>query len=144
MQEFFSGNQFNKLLRKKNGSLQEKYKIEKIDLQIIKYIRKGIDFNTINDLVSIGLFDDEEIAKSLERLYKQGLLEFVRDETNSRMLGFKLTRVGAELWDRLNDNYKYATEVLFRGMTEEQVETFKRLTQIVAQNIDREIKTEHN
>ena len=53
-------------------------------------------------------------------------------------VAYKLTRRGNELWERVKKEYDYINEVLFRGMTEEQVETYKRLSQMIIDNINKE------
>ena len=140
MRTLLDGSQLHRLLKSRTDELQGEYHIQDIDIRIMRNIKKGMDYSLLQDLIELGVFNDSEIADSLKRLHKQGLIKLVRDENNIQALGFKLTRIGTELWDKLQADYDYATKILFDGMTEEQVNTFKRLSQLVAQNVDKELE----
>lgn len=139
MYNLFNGSQFNRLFNEQHKELQRKYNIEKIDIKVIRNIRQGIDNNLLKDLIELGVYDDRELADSITRLHKQGIIELTRSEKDIHAVAFKLTRVGNELWKQINNDYEKANEILFRGMTEEQVATYKRLSQIVINNIDKEV-----
>ena len=135
MQELLNGNQFRKLQERDSARLQKQYNLKKIDLQIIKYISRGSSFNTAKDLVELGLFNEEEVVQSLERLHKQNLVEFVKDKEDLQVLGLRLTKAGRDLWEQIQSNHRHAETVLFKGMTEEQVKTFQRLSRIILDNL---------
>lgn len=140
MQELLNGSQFQKLLDKDSAKLREKYNLRKIDFQIIKYISRDSSFNTAKDLVELGIFTEEEVVQSLERLHKQNLIDFVKDKEDLQVLGLQITKAGRNLWGQIQSSHQHATEVLFRGMTEEQVKTFQRLSRIILDNIETELK----
>jgi len=103
-------------------------------------MRKGMTLNLLEDFIKLGIYNNEELTDSLKRLYQQELVEIIKDEDGIHFLGFKLTGAGEQLWNQLQDDYDYATEVMFRGMTDEQIETYKRLTHMVIYNIDKEVE----
>mgnify|MGYP002513878767 CR=1 FL=1 len=136
MKNLFNGSQFNRLVNKDFGLLKRKYNLEKIDLKVLRNIRHGMDYSLLQDLIELGVYDARELADSIMRLRKQGLIEFTKANENIHEAAFKLTSQGAELWEQINDDYDKATEIMFRGMTEEQIETYGRLSQMVIANID--------
>ena len=137
MQNLLNGNYFDKLLNEFHRELHDEYEIEKIDIKIIRSIRKGLNNNLLQDLIDLGIYDERELADSIIRLHKQGIIEMIRTK-DVHDVAYKLTRRGNELWERVKNEYDYINEVLFRGMTEEQVETYKRLSQKIIDNINKE------
>lgn len=142
MQELLNGSQFQKLLEKDSARLLRKYNLKKIDLQMIKYIDRGTSYNTAKDLLELGIFKEEEIIQSLERLRKQNLIDLVEAESREESVGMHLTKAGETLWEQLQHSQQRVTEVLFKGMTEEQIKTFQRLSRNILANIEEELRSE--
>ena len=142
MQELLNGSQFQKLLDRDSAKLRRKYDLKKVDFKIVKYISKSASYDRMKALVDLELFSEEELAGSLKRLYKQNLIDVVTDKSTSEPKELKLTRAGEDLWKQIQNNHKKATEVMFKGMTEEQVQTFQRLSRMILDNIEAELKTE--
>lgn len=137
MQNLLNGNYFDKLLDGLHRELYDEYEIEKIDIKVIRNVRKGLNNNLLQDLIDLGVYDERELADSIIRLHKHGIIEMIRTK-DVHDVAYKLTRRGNELWERVKKEYDYINEVLFRGMTEEQVETYKRLSQMIIDNINKE------
>lgn len=142
MQELINGSQFQRLLDKDSAKLRRKYDLKKVDFNIIKYISKNASYDRMKALVDLELFSEEELAGSLKRLYSQNLIDVVADKNTSEPRELKLTGSGENLWKQIQDNHKRATEVLFKGMTDEQVKTFQRLSHMILNNIEAELKKE--
>ena len=138
MQNLLNGSYFDRLLRELHEELQGKYGIEKIDVKVIRNIKQGMDYSLLQDLIDMGIYDDRELAESISRLHKGGIVELVRTD-DIHDIAFVLTRRGNELWERIRAEYDHANDVLFKGMTEEQVATYKRLSQMVISNINKEV-----
>lgn len=137
MQNLLNWNYFDKLLNGLHRELYDEYEIEKIDIKVIRNVRKGLNNNLLQDLIDLGVYDERELADSIIRLHKHGIIEMIRTK-DVHDVAYKLTRRGNELWERVKKEYDYINEVLFRGMTEEQVETYKRLSQMIIDNINKE------
>lgn len=142
MQDLLSGGYFNKLLKIRHDNLKKQYGIQQIDLCTIGVMKKGKTTNMLEDFVDAGVYSDDDLSGSLKRLYQHDLIEIIKDDDGVHFMGFRLSIKGEELRQRLQDSYMYAEEVVFRGMTEEQVETFRRLAEKAIYNINRE--TENN
>lgn len=142
MQELLNGKLFQRLMDNDSLRLQKKYNLKKVDLQLIKYIDRGASYNTAKDLVELGIFEEEEIVASLERLRKQNLIDFVKNKNDQTAVGVQLTKAGKSLWDLVQERYQRIEKVLFKGMTDEQVKTFRRLSQNILDNIEAELQNE--
>lgn len=142
MQELLNGKLFQRLMDNDSLRLQKKYNLKKVDLQLIKYIDRGASYNTVKDLVELGIFEEEEIVASLERLRKQNLIDFVKNKNDQTAVGVQLTKAGKSLWDLVQERYQRIEKVLFKGMTDEQVKIFRRLSQNILDNIEAELQNE--
>lgn len=142
MQELLNGELFQRLMDNESLRLQQKYNLKKVDLQVIKYIDRGASYNTAKDLVELGIFEEEEIISSLERLRKQNLIDFVKNKNDQTSVGVQLTKAGKGLWELVQERYQRVEKVLFKGMTDEQVKTFRRLSQNILDNIEAELQNE--
>lgn len=142
MQELLNGKLFQRLMDNDSLRLQKKYNLKKVDLQVIKYIDRGTSYNTAKDLVELGIFEEEEIISSLERLRKQNLIDFVKNKNDQTAVAVQLTKAGKGLWDLVQERYQRVEKVLFKGMTDEQVKTFRRLSQNILDNIEAELQNE--
>ncbi len=140
MQSLLNGSQFDRLINRNHAEYQMEYGIQKTDLKVIRNIRNDMEYIFLKELIDLGVYEDRELADSIMRLRAQGLLEFTRNDEDIHEMAFKLTKTGTELWNKIDDDYNYAADIMFGGMTEEQMETYDRLSQMIIENINNEIK----
>lgn len=67
------------------------------------------------------------VTASLQKMEQKGLIERKIDEDDKRIIRIEITRKGEELLTRLHGMSSEMQEMLCKGMTEEEIETYKRL-----------------
>ena len=64
--------QFRRLLAKEMQPVEIKYGLQKIDMQILLYLKRAGEQNTSKDIMRLNMFTRGHISQSLSRLQKMG------------------------------------------------------------------------
>lgn len=136
MQAILNGNQFRKLLEKEYMQLHAEYGLKKIDIQILQYLSKAGQYNTAKDIVALGLFTKGHVSQSLTNLKARGLVDAVQDTDDARCVHIQLNSVAYDVIDQIDTIYERILSVMFQGIAEEDLETFKKVGQQIVKNIN--------
>lgn len=135
MQALLNGNQFRRLLEQEFGKLETEYKLKKIDIQILQYLSHAGSQDTARDIVALGLFTKGHVSQSLASLRVKGFIEAVRDQKDARCMHLQLTQRAWEIIRQIDCAYQGITAIMYQGLTEEEIATFKRVGRKIIENI---------
>lgn len=135
MQALLNGSQFKKLLEKEYGQLEIDYELKKIDIQILQYLSHAGSMDTAKDIVALGLFTKGHVSQSLSYLKSQGLIEAIRDEEDGRCIHLQLKGNAQEIIKQIESIYQNITDIMFNGLTEEEIAVFRRVGRKIFENI---------
>lgn len=135
MQALLNGSQFKKLLEKEYRQLEREYKLKKIDIQILQYLSNAGQCDTAKDIVALGLFTKGHVSQSLASLRAKGLICAIRDQEDARCIHLQLTSDAIEIIHQIEVIYQGIMAIMFQGLTEEEIATFKRVGRQILQNI---------
>lgn len=135
MQALLNGSQFKKLLEKEYRQLEREYKLKKIDIQILQYLSNAGRRDTAKDIVALGLFTKGHVSQSLAALRAKGLICAIRDQEDARCIHLQLTSDAIEIIRQIEVIYQGIMAIMFQGLSEEEIATFKRVGRQILQNI---------
>lgn len=139
-EELFSGVQYKKLFDREFEPLQKEYDLCKIDMQILFYLYSAGEKNTSKDIVELNMFTKGHISQALSRLQKKKLIVMVQDQEDRRCMHIIVNRKQAEeIVDKVRETYEQMNEIAFQGITEEEIELFRFITDKIKNNIKRVI-----
>ena len=116
--------------------LHAEYGLKKIDIQILQYLSKAGQYNTAKDIVALGLFTKGHVSQSLTNLKARGLVDAVQDTDDARCVHIQLNSVAYDVIDQIDTIYERILSVMFQGIAEEDLETFKKVGQQIVKNIN--------
>lgn len=135
MQALLNGSQFKKLLEKEYRQLEREYKLKKIDIQILQYLSNAGQRDTAKDIVALGLFTKGHVSQSLAALRAKRLICAIRDQEDARCIHLQLTSDAIEIIRQIEVIYQGIMAIMFQGLSEEEIATFKRVGRQILQNI---------
>ena len=78
------GMQFRRLMEKEMAPIETTYGLQKIDMQILIYLKHAKELNTSKDIMKMNMFTRGHISQSLSRLQKKGLVRMEQDQEDRR------------------------------------------------------------
>ncbi|MGI6008045.1 MAG: MarR family winged helix-turn-helix transcriptional regulator [Ruminococcus sp.] len=135
------GMQFKKLLEKLLLPIENKYDLNKVDLQIMFYLYSAGSRNTSKDIMELKRFTRGHISQSLGRLQKKGYITIELDTKDRRCMHNYLTECSEDIIEQLRDVFARVREIIFTGITEEEKEVLISAVQKISRNINEVIST---
>jgi len=129
------GMQYRHLLEQRSEPLMKKYHLQRIDLMILIYLANAGDKDTSRDIQSLNMFTKGHISQSLSRLKKNGYLEIRRDKEDRRCTHNILTEKAGPARQEMGRISSEIEEIVFRGLTEEELQNFSTISSKIDQNI---------
>lgn len=116
-------------------------KLKEFDLsfgeQIIIMIISAHD-NVNQDTISKQFkVDKGMVAKTLNKLEQKGYIMRVQNPDNKRENIVSLTKKGTDILSHMNTVYKEWNDILYEGMSQEDIEHVTRLTDKMAENVSK-------
>ena len=96
------------------------------------YEQDDIPVRKLSEMTSL---DKSTLSLSLTRMEQFGLVERSGDEKDRRVVRVKLTRSGRSHRQACNDAMKELTDILYRGVTNEEREVFLRVLNQLFENV---------
>jgi DNA-binding MarR family transcriptional regulator len=81
------------------------------------------------------MIDKGMIAKTLNKLEEKGFVMREQNPNNKRENFVSLTQKGTDILDTMSSIYKEWNEIIYAGMSAEDIESLKRLTGMMAENV---------
>ena len=113
-----SGLQLRKLLAKRVEPIMEEY---------------GLIIHRIH-------LSKSHISKSLEHLLEKGLINMKEDEDDRRVMRITLTEASYKVIDKVNVAYEQCRQILTEGVSEEELQVFRRVIRQMNDNVNGELE----
>lgn len=111
----------------------KKYELSFGEQIIIMYL--SMHDNVNQDTISKKyMIDKGAIAKTLSKLEKKGFITKIQNADNKRENVISLSEKGIGIIDNMAGILKEWNEIIYEGMSNEDIECIKRLTTIMAEN----------
>lgn len=131
------GMQFRRLMEKEMNPIESQYGLQKIDMQILIYLRHAGECNTSKDIMQLNMFTRGHISQSLSRLQRKGYVRMEQDLKDRRCTHNYLTEDARPIIVKLEEIYQKIREIVFDGVTEEEKKTLAVIAQKMNQNINK-------
>lgn len=143
MDEFeslFIGQQMKKLCELQYGELMEKYSLRQIELEIIYFLCHSSALRVAREIVNNWNISKAHVSKSIEHLREGGYLIVQEPQGDHRMARLEITDKGKELVKEIGKRKQMISDILYRGVTEEEKEVLMRVAIKMRDNISLEIR----
>ena len=131
------GMQFRRLLEKKMQPLETQYGLQRIDIQILLYLKHAGGQNTSKDIMQLNMFTRGHISQSLGRLQKNGYIGMVQDQDDRRCTHNYLTEDAAPVIRKIERISRKIREIVLEGVTEEEQRALGSAAEKMNRNINK-------
>ena len=126
-----SGLQLRKLLAKRVEPIMEEYGLRPVELDILEFITKE-NIDTAKEIIHRIHLSKSHISKSLEHL--------LEDEDDRRVMRITLTEASYKVIDKVNVAYEQCRQILTEGVSEEELQVFRRVIRQMNDNVNGELE----
>ncbi|WP_164509330.1 MarR family winged helix-turn-helix transcriptional regulator [Companilactobacillus jidongensis] len=106
------------------------------DCIIMMIVTKHPGYNQ-EKIGEVTLFDGAIIARSLKKLEKQGFVTREVDVNNRRRKIVQITEAGKEFGNKLRESFKDSNEIIYSGLTEDELKQLGVIMAKVYANLDK-------
>lgn len=135
----FAGQQFRKLYDRMTNEVSSKYGLARMELDILMFLAENPDIDTAKDIVELKFMAKSGISKAIDSLTKKGYLGVFQDEEDRRVFHLQLKEAAGAVIDAMMDVQGRVTEIIFRGITDDEVRVLRNLAARISFNINREL-----
>lgn len=129
--------QFRRLLAKEMQPVETKYGLQKIDMQILLYLKRAGEQNTSKDIMRLNMFTRGHISQSLSRLQKMGYVRMEQDPDDRRCTHNYLTDEASAIIRKIEKISRTIREIVLEGVTEEEQKILVDVAQKMNSNIEK-------
>lgn len=129
--------QFRRLLAKEMQPVETKYGLQKIDMQILLYLKRAGEQNTSKDIMRLNMFTRGHISQSLSRLQKMGYVRMEQDPDDRRCTHNYLTDEASAIIRKIEKISRTIREIVLEGVTEEEQKILVDVVQKMNSNIEK-------
>lgn len=129
--------QFRRLLAKEMQPVETKYGLQKIEMQILLYLKRAGEQNTSKDIMRLNMFTRGHISQSLSRLQKMGYVRMEQDPEDRRCTHNYLTDEASAIIRKIEKISRTIREIVLEGVTEEEQKILVDVAQKMNSNIEK-------
>ena len=118
------GMQFRRLMEKEMAPIETTYGLQKIDMQILLYLKHADEQNTSKDIMQMNMFTRGHISQSLSRLHRRCTHNYLTED--SQIIIVKIEEI-----------YRKIKDIVLDGVTEEEKKTLAVVAQKMNHNISK-------
>lgn len=131
------GSQFKQLLDRFVKGLRSKYGLKRTEIEVLYYLSRSGAHNTAKDITNSLHMNKGHISQTTESLCQKGYLSASRDTTDYRIVHYLITDDARIVVGEIDTAIENLYKNLFEGISEEDMETFRRVASQMASNISR-------
>lgn len=113
----------------------KKYKLRKIDIEILVYLSNIDEHNTARDIVASGMYTKGHVSQSVKRMTEMGYVTSVVDKEDMRIQHIVLTKKAKGIMGEIIDIKTEIEEKIMKGVTEEEKEVLANVMKKIYENI---------
>ena len=133
------GGQFKQFTEQELAQLRKKYDLKRIELEVMHFLSICGDCDTIAYIHEYMNANKGHISQTMFSLCEKGYVKSEQDKNDRRYIHYSLTENGMKLAEEIACVWKKIREEMFEGVSEEEIECFKRISQRIGENINRRL-----
>lgn len=130
------GMQFRKLLEKKMKYVEKEYGLNRIDAQILFFLKHAGEHNTSSDMMKLQMFTRGHISQALSRLQKKGYIRMEQDMEDRRCTHNYLTKDAQDIIEKIAASHENIYNIILKDVTQEERDMLMTVVQKINKNIN--------
>ena len=114
------------------------YNITANEVMILTFLKDDIDQDMATDIVNNLMISKSHVSLSVNNLEKAGYIEKRQDINDKKKVHLEITENAKPILDEIENEQNKLYEVIFKGISQEEIETLKLILQKMCNNINEE------
>lgn len=133
------GGQFKQFTEQEISELRKKYNLKRIELEVLHFLSICGECDTAAYIHEYLNANKGHISQAVFRLCQRGYVSASQDKKDRRYVHYSLTSEGKKLTEEISHVWDKIREEMFEGVSEEEMECFKRVSERVGENITKRL-----
>jgi MarR family transcriptional regulator for hemolysin len=135
VEQLLGGQYYKKFQEVMYSEITEEFGLNLLDVRVLLFFDTHGKSNTAKDLVKIHHFTKSNVSKSIDTLLERGYLTKRYDSQDRRYIHLIVQPEAAPVLTRTKQCQEKMLEVIFKGVSEEERDTMKKVAQKIHENI---------
>ena len=108
------------------------------EVMILTFLKDDFDQDMATDIVNNLMISKSHVSLSVNNLEKAGYIEKRQDINDKKKVHLEITENAKPILDEIENEQNKLYEVIFKGISQEEIETLKLILQKMCNNINEE------
>lgn len=144
LENVLRGRKFKKVIDARYETIRNKWNLKQIDLEILYYMSKVGHAISSTEISKNLILNKGQVSLSMDRMSKLGIIKPTVDKNDKRVIHFSLEEKSKEIIEDISKDKEYLMNQLFKGISQEEINTVLPMIEIVIDNMDKFIEREIN
>jgi DNA-binding MarR family transcriptional regulator len=135
MEIVLKGGDFKHLLDTQLDEIKKKYDLKKVEIEVLFFLSKCGSENTPTDITKRLNLNRGHVSQAIDVLLRRKLIAAVPDEKDRRCMHYTITTNAVPVIDEIANVKKRMDEQILKGITAEELETYKKISEKMMKNI---------
>lgn len=134
------GGEFKRLLESFFSDIKKKYDLKKVDIEVLFFLSQCSDEDTPTDIYRRLKLNRGHVSQAIDNLCRRKYITAIPDAEDRRYTHYKVTKESRKIIEEISEARREMDEQLFKGITREELETYKKTTEKIYRNIAEMLK----
>jgi DNA-binding MarR family transcriptional regulator len=135
MEIVLKGGDFKRLLDTQLDEIKKKYDLKKVEIEVLFFLSRCGSENTPTDITKRLNLNRGHVSQAIDVLLRRKLIAAVADEKDRRCMHYTITPNAVPVIDEIANVKKRMDEQILKGITAEELETYKKISEKMMKNI---------
>jgi DNA-binding MarR family transcriptional regulator len=129
------GNDFKRMLEVQFEEIKNKHGLKKVEIEVLFYLSKCGDEDTPTDVTNRLNLNRGHVSQAIDSLLQKELIKSTPDEQDRRCMHYAITPKASQIIDEIAIAKENMDKMVFKGITKEEIEIYKKITEKMLKNI---------
>jgi DNA-binding MarR family transcriptional regulator len=129
------GNDFKHLIDIQFDEIKKKYDLKKVEIEVLFFLSKCGNENTPTNITNRLNLNRGHVSQAIDILLKKQLIAAVADTHDRRCMHYVITTEAITIIDEIANAKKKMDIQILKGITEEELEMYKKVSNKMIRNI---------
>ena len=134
------GGQFKRIIENSLAEIRKKTGLKRVEIEVLYFVSRCGDANTMKDICYHLQMNKGHISIAMDSLCKRGYILQEQDAEDRRYIHYTLNESAYEIVEQIDFEWNKMMECLSEGISQEDMNMFKRISGRIWKNLDKMLK----
>lgn len=130
------GSEFKRVLENHFERIKRKYNLKKVDIEVLYYLSEYEEDNTPTDIHRRLKINRGHVSQAIDSLIKKEYIIALPDSDDRRCMHYTVSEDAKGIIEEIKTLKRDFDMEIFNGITEEEVDFYKKITYKIMKNLD--------